>query len=242
MRNSLATQSVSDGNIFATETVTARLANTHCTVCGTAFETRRSGKLYCSPKCKQFAFNHKSEISDLLSSGKTGQNEKRVVLFIDDYLSYDRLQRLLKLFKELRRKKLKWEGAEQQLKINDHYGVTSSNLLWSTYVKEKLTEEEEGCLYNAETLLDDQLHELTSKHLSIEQWSFIKKLYFDNDDLSFFQIVCSFSMDFIQRLSLDEDNNTKKDEYSVIKARYIYHCNLIASGVIKFEKREQTEA
>ena len=66
-------------------------------------------------------------------------------------------------------------------------------------------------------------------------------MYPGADDTNFFEMVCSLSREFIQQLSLDETKRQKKDEYLVIKNRYVNHCNLIASGIIKFEKKAQTE-
>jgi hypothetical protein len=116
-----------------------------------------------------------------------------------------------------------------------------SNYLFDTYVRKKLTEDEEGELYDIETVLDERLIDLAPKELSLEQWSFIKSLHPSVDNLSFFEIVCSLSKQFLSQLSLSSDEINSNSEHLLIKNKFRNHCNLIASGVIKFQKRQENE-
>jgi predicted nucleic acid-binding Zn ribbon protein len=241
MDNRSITQQGGIGYNSITKTVIDRIANTHCIVCGTAFGKARRAKLYCSHRCKQFGYNHKTEIQEILSIRNEGINKKPMVFFMDDYLSYSRSHKLLRQFKELKRKQLKWESVEQQMVLNKQYGIPSSEYLWSSFVKDRLSDDEDFRLADAEALLDERLLELTSKDLSIEQWSFMKSLYPGLDEIAFFEIVCSLSGEFIDQLSINE---TEEDEGQilVIKNKFRNHCNLIATGIIKFEKKTSDNA
>lgn len=57
------------------------ILNTHCIVCGTAFQVARMSKLYCSPRCKQIGHNHKEEISQKLATRERGVNPKPLSFF-----------------------------------------------------------------------------------------------------------------------------------------------------------------
>jgi predicted nucleic acid-binding Zn ribbon protein len=221
-----------------TKSVTPSILNTHCIVCGSAFETARAGKLFCSPRCKQFAYNHKSEIIQALEKRDRGISPKPLTFFIDDFFRYDNMQRMLRRYRELKKKNSDWESANQELKTRNQMQVHISSYLIDSYVGKKLTEEEDSELYNAETELDDEIIELNPRELSIEQWSFIKSLHPSLDELSFFSLVSSMSKEFLNQLKLSE-SESKQGGYVTIKNKFINHCNLIATGVIKFGKREE---
>src|SRR5688572_5306446 len=118
MNNNLDTVLAKTISPSDTKSVTRVLVNTHCIVCGAAFQVPRSGKLYCSSRCKQFGYNHKSEIQEALSIQKEGINKKPMAFFMDDYLLYSKSHKLLRQFKELKRKQIKWEAVEQQMMLN----------------------------------------------------------------------------------------------------------------------------
>ena len=50
------------------------IKNRACIVCGAGFSIPRSGKLYCSKRCKQFSFYHREEIIEIKNT-KKGINE-----------------------------------------------------------------------------------------------------------------------------------------------------------------------
>ena len=63
------------------------IRNSHCTICGKAFNSPRAAKFYCSSKCKQFAYYHKKEIT-LLKHTEKGLNSTLENLNLKDYNWY----------------------------------------------------------------------------------------------------------------------------------------------------------
>jgi hypothetical protein len=238
MGNNLDTDLVKISTTPGTKSVTTKLINTHCIVCGSGFQAARVGKLYCSPRCKQFGYNHKAEIAQLLSDKKKSINPEPAIYFLDDFTEYNKKQKMLRKLKELRRKKRQWESADQEIGIRQKIGSPVSDLLWNQYIGKRLTEDEDGELYEAEMELEEQLYELIAPELSIEQWSFIKSLYSSLDEISFLELVSSLSSDFLQQLNLDEEDK-KNGINLMIRNKFINHCNLIVAGTIKFEKKGQ---
>jgi hypothetical protein len=57
MRTISDPKSVTNGRNLGIKTVMPQVLNTHCIVCGVEFPRKRSGKLYCSSRCKQFGYN-----------------------------------------------------------------------------------------------------------------------------------------------------------------------------------------
>jgi predicted nucleic acid-binding Zn ribbon protein len=219
------------------KSVKAFIANTHCIVCGTAFQTARTGKMYCSSRCKQFGYNHKQRINQLISDRNRSINPSSMSFSIDEFNLYNKKQKMLRKLKELSRKKKHWESVDQEIGLRQKIGSPVSDLLWNHYISRRLSEDEDGELYEAEMELEEHLHELIAPELSIEQWSFIKSLYSSLDEISFLELVSSLSSDFFQQLTLE--NEEKKNEVNLmIRNKFINHCNLIATGVIKFEKKE----
>jgi len=237
MSFNIATNSITKSNNSITNSVIHILGNTACIVCGTAFQAARVGKIYCSPRCKQFGYNHKDQISRSLKAKSIGILAKPQIFFIEDFNSYTKNQRILKTFRELSKKKQRWELANQELKEKERLEMPISNYFLESYSNKKLTENEETDLYNAETELDEQIIDLNPKELNIEQWSFIKSLYPSLDNISFFELVCSLSVDFLSQLTISEESNIKNLDKLVIKNKFLNHCNLIASGVINFKKQ-----
>lgn len=220
-------------NISDTNTVTPFLRNSHCIICGTPFNTARMGKLYCSAKCKQFGYNHKEKIFQAKNIAGKGINAKPQIFYIDEFQFYINRQKMVKRYKELMYKQSQWELANSEISNCKNAGLQTSNYTWEKYVSKKLTDNEEGELYDLETEIEDEIKPLAVKEISIEQWSFIKSLYPHIEGVSLCILIPSLSRDFFSQLSLSPiDNHT--NEKVIIKNKYINHCNLIADGVIKF--------
>src|SRR5208283_4946601 len=99
-------------NVSDTISVIHTLRNSHCIICGNPFKIARFGKLYCSAKCKQYGYNHKESINVPRNSNDNGINAKPQTFYIDEFQYYDKQQRLLRRYKELKEKLTKWELAE----------------------------------------------------------------------------------------------------------------------------------
>ena len=228
--NTVITDNVSDA-ISVTDT----LRNSHCIICGNPFKIARFGKLYCSAKCKQFGYNHKERINQTGNINGTGINAKPQTFYIGEFQFYDKRQKMLRRYKELKEKQTKWELADSEINICNSVGMQASNYTWEKYTK-RLTENEESELSDLETDIEEEITSLNLKELSIEQWSFIKSLYPSFEDISLCEMIASLSSNFISQLNLSPTNHNT-NENVIIKYKYINHCNLIATGVIKFEKK-----
>ena len=222
-------------NISDTISVTHTLRNSHCIVCGSPFKIARFGKLYCSAKCKQFGYNHKEHFNQGENINGTGINATPQTFFIDEFQFYDKRHKMLRRYKELTRKKTEWELTENEIIISNKAGIQASNYTWEKYTK-RLTENEESELDELETNIEDEIKLLTLKDLSIEQWSFIKSLYTSFDEISLCEMIASLSKDFYSQLNLSPANSNTNTNV-IIKNKYVNHCNLIANGVMKFEKK-----
>jgi len=228
-------------NNLDTGLVTINFVNTHCIVCGKGFDKGRVGKLYCSARCKQFGYNHKNEINEALEVQGKGIKHKPVIFSLEDFAKYNKLQKMLRRFRDLDKKRQSWESANQELYNRKKLDIPISNYLFDTYSSKELTQEEEGDMYSLENDIDERIIDLKPKELSLEQWSFIKSLYPSLDEISFFELVCSLSNDFLSQLTFGENSANKNFDNLLIKNKFINHCNLIAAGVIKFEANEQKE-
>lgn len=237
MNNKSETNLATKNGRSDTNLVTTIIVNTHCIVCGKPFQVPRISKLYCSARCKQFGYNHKNEISQAIEA-KKGVGSTPMKFFIDDFNEYYDKQKILKRYKELKKKKLFWESVTEEIKQRQNLDLPVSEYLFSQHINKKFTEDEESEFYNCETVLDEKLIELNLRELSIEQWSFIKSLYPYLDEISFFELVSSLSVEFIWQLNLSENNSKAIIANLIIKNKFVNHCNLIATGVIRFEKRK----
>ena len=234
--------SVISDNTTVTNSVTHTLKNTHCIVCGNPFNTARISKLYCSAKCKQYGYYHKEKISNNVSNTVTGINPKPQSFYIEEYSLYDKRIKMLKRYKELKRKDQRRELAENEIRMRQKIGLDVSNYLWDSYTSNQLISDEEDEIYDCENELDEQYFHLNYRELTLEQWSFLKSLYPDNDELSFYRTVSSLGREFIDELNVQPVNPKDRNEHLVIKNRFINHCNLIADGKIKFiQKPEENE-
>lgn len=241
MQSIADTNSITKHNNTVAKSVTTNFRNTACIICGTAFQAERKGKLYCSPRCKQYGYNHKFQISHTLAARELGINPKPLIFFIDDYTAYSKTQKLLKRYRDLKKKKMSWEEANQELILKQKYSLPSSNYLWDQFTSKKLTDDEESEFYEAENFLPEEIISLNLKEFSLEQWSFIKSLHPNLDDTAFFEISDSLSDNFIKQLSLNKISLNNIAEELIIKNKFTNHCNLIAMGIITFIKKEKIE-
>jgi len=77
------------------------IRNTHCIACGKAFTPSRVGKLFCSARCRQYAWNHRDE----LKSSKENSSEGEIKEFnINKYTDYRISQEALKYLTTLKRR------------------------------------------------------------------------------------------------------------------------------------------
>jgi len=128
MNNPFVTNLVYTSNDSDTSSVTSKIANTNCIVCGKVFAMPRMSKLYCSSRCKQFGYNHKLEIIQALAVKERGINPTQMTFYIDDYNSYSKKNRMLRRFKELEKKKSEWEITNQEMVQRQKLDLTINNL------------------------------------------------------------------------------------------------------------------
>lgn len=238
MSNKNQFEIVSTNNNIATNLVTSNYPNSHCIVCGKVFQTCRVGKLYCSPRCKQFGYNHKKEVSEALAIKMKGISEEPVVFYIDDFLTYKKKEKTLKRYRELSKKQYQWELIDQEVRLKGQNGVSISDYTLGTYFAKKLTESEGDELYQIESEYDDRFLQLESRELTLEQWSFIKCLYAINEEIGLFELISSLSKEFLDQVTIGNSANGSNLENLQIRNKFINHCNLIANGVIKFLKKD----
>jgi hypothetical protein len=229
------------GDSLVQKSVTPILINTRCIVCGTAFPVARASKLYCSSRCKQFAYNHPNEIEQALARRERGINPTPISFYIDDYNDYCSIQRMVKRFKELEKKRKEWDALSQEIKLSENVGIPVRNYVWDHYVRDKLTGEEESELYHYQCNLDEYVQELNIKELSIEQWTFIKHQYPDLNMNEFFLLSASLSSEFMNQLKLREAGSEIDDQFYAIRNKFVNHCNLIAEGIIRFVNKEEAK-
>jgi hypothetical protein len=239
MHNNETTKTANTRSDSDTKSVILIRRNTHCAVCNKQFEVARVGKLYCSHRCKQFGFNHKNEIQEILKIRMLEYNPEIISFFIDDYVLYNKRQITLKRFKELEKKKLEWECINTEILQKQKLGIHVDEYSFAKYARYKLTENEEFELYNAESELDENFLMLQSKELSLEQWSFIKFKYSVIDDNSLFEIISSLSKEYLDQLTIKENSDSKNNLGFRIKNEFIEHCNLIANGKVQFVKKNE---
>ena len=116
MNNRIEGDSENFINELVTNLVTPIISNTHCIVCGKAFQTARKGKLYCSPGSKQFGYNHKAQLNHSLTIQERGISPKPMKFSIEDFTSYDKLKKI-KTYRELKMKNAQWELADLELRF-----------------------------------------------------------------------------------------------------------------------------
>ncbi len=225
---------VSKGNSLVTNSITHPIINTHCIVCGSAFQIGRVSKLYCSNRCKQFGFNHKSKFSVIINSKNSFASPTPCSFILNDYIEYDRTQKKLKRYHELDKKNKKWEAIENEINVKNKLGLDISYHTMNSYASDRLTESESFEHYEIEQEFDESILDLNLVALSIEQWSFIKSIHPNLDKIAFFQLASSLSKDFIDQLYISEMDEENKSMLSMINNKYLHHCYLITEGFISF--------
>ena len=186
-------------------------------------------------------YNHKDKIKETLIKEDMGISAKPLSYSLDDFNAYNRAQKMISRHQALTKKKMEWDAAEQELRLKQEFGVQHRSHTWEIFTAGKLTDLEESELDDLDTDLYEDLLELKLRELSIEQWSFIKSLYPSLDEVSFFQIIASLSKGFMAHLNTNGFQELENNENCVIKNKFINHCNLLAGGVIKFEKKSIEE-
>ena len=121
-----------------------------------------------------------------------------------------------------------------------------SDYTWNSYTSNQLTENEESEIYDIESEVDEEILSIKLEEVSLDEWSFIKSLYPQLDEISFYRTISSLGNEFLRELNLRPHNPKERSEHSVIKNRFINHCNLIAEGKIIFipkpKDHEETES
>lgn len=238
MDHNLATKQGQTSNDLETKLITTPIVNTHCIVCGTAFQLGRMSKLYCSTRCKQFAYNHRDKIIQILETRIKGINPTPMNFLIEDYSEYNRIQKMSRRYKELDKKRSEWDAVNQEIKLSDKINMPIRDYTWNKYVSGKLTENEECEVVNIEQELDQDIVELNLKELSIEQWSFIKSLQTSLDKISFLHFASSLSKEFMDQLRMKENGDEANNQYFHIRNKFINHCNMISNGIVHFLKND----
>jgi len=241
MDNKVSNEIVKQSDNLVRNSVTPTISNTCCIVCGGSFHTPRNGKLYCSTRCKQYGYNHKDRIYKFLEMRIRGINPTPISFCIDDYNDYCTTQRMVKRFKELDKKRKDWDAISQEIKLSENAGVPIRNSAWDRFVRDKLTGEEESELYHYQCNLDEYVQELNLKELSIEQWSFIKHQHPELKRNEFFLFLSSLGREFMDQLRIREADSEIDNQIFIIRNKFINHCNLIAEGIIKFDKNPEVE-
>jgi predicted nucleic acid-binding Zn ribbon protein len=218
--------------------VTPIVKNSHCIVCGTAFPIARMSKLYCSAKCKQFGFNHKEKIDQLISIREKGIGPKPIDFYIDDFVKYDVTQKKLRKYKLLDKKAKNWEAIDQEIGMKHRSGFPISDNLWNSHSRDKLTASEDFEYYEIANETDEQILEIELKELSLERWSFLRSLNPDLTEIKFYQFVASIGKDFMNQLNINEGHSENGNLYATIRNKYINHCNLIVDSKICFIERK----
>ncbi len=227
-------------NIISQNTVLKLLANTTCTICGNKFIKPRVGKIYCSSRCKQYGYNYKDKILGN-QPGAPSQAELPRQFCLNEYACYKRLQSNLRRFSEISKKYSQWEQLDQAARLKMQYGVSISELHLASLASKKLTDSEEIEFSKLESELDEEMFECRLPELSLEQWSFLKKMYPTLDQGSFLNLISSLSNEYLQNLSLLAESDSKKLQPLIVKSQFLNHCNDIATGEINFFTREIEE-
>jgi hypothetical protein len=182
------------------------IKNKVCIVCGAGFSISRAGKLYCSTKCKQFAYYHKDEI-EKLKNGKRGINNEPIQLSIREFKTYDILV----------------DKAREYQKLKDRQKSSFLNF----------EEQHAKRLEELEKQLPVYLKQSKPVGLTIEKWSFIKVLYPQIKNEEFFKLIASFSSKFLEDLFFTSTDD-KKEKNNLLRVSFQNHLLKIAKGRIIF--------
>jgi hypothetical protein len=143
-----------------------------------------------------------------------------------------------KRYKELKKKETERDSKNKEIKLRQAIGLPISDYIWNSYTSNQLTDNEESEISDIENELDEELLHLNLKEYTLEQWSFLKSLYSDLDEVSFHRTISYLGRDFLGELNLKPLDPRERNEHSVIKINFINHCNLIANGKITFIQKK----
>jgi len=205
----------------------------HCIVCNSLFTKPRVGKMYCSNRCKQFGYNHKSLQNAINSSFDVPKKAKRIKINIGEYLFYREIVEKVKRFKELSKRNYRFEDENIKMQMRENMGIKlnpeSIILINSNQLKDVEIDELDMLREEVSIYVNYEVH-----NLSLEKWSFFKIMNPKIDFENLFKIICQFSCEFINQLNFEVQDQDKTVDFLSIKTKYIRHCNEINEGVIQF--------
>jgi uncharacterized Zn finger protein (UPF0148 family) len=182
------------------------IRNTTCITCGKPFQVPRAGKIYCSPKCKQFSFYHKEEIKSLQASTREINNSV-IRLPLRAFESYNSTVLNLNEFQELQRRQ-----------TNIYRPLESHHLTRLEHLQKSLP---------------TYLQTIKLRKLSLEEWSFIRILFKDLKKDQFLKIISRLDYSFFENLKVS-DPAVKNSKVNSIQILFANHCLKIAEGKIIF--------
>lgn len=183
------------------------IKNTSCVACGATFNRPRAGKLYCSPRCKQFAYYHKSDIAEI-QDAKKGLNSLPEKINLKEFEAY------LKI----------WNNTSEYFKLKKRRD--------SEYLS---FEPPDAKRFNQlERQLPKYLKQLDIPYLYIENWSYLRLLFPDLTNNEFIKVVSNLDRSFFENLIPAEPNRKATEKNNPIKAIYQNHLLKIVERKIIF--------
>ena len=232
MNNNTVSKTANINNKSGYNKVNKSILNTQCIICKTEFLKPRSGKLYCSNRCKQFGYNHKDLKNEKLTEPIQIKKNRVKKILIEDYFFFQQLNLKIKRFKDLAKRNQRFEEEETKINIRNSLGLLQNP---ETIVSHNSLELNDTEIEELESLSDEikGLINFEAHNLSLEQWSFFKLLYpqFDNENL--FRTISQFSKDYINQLNFASISDETADNLT-IKNKFIEHCNQITERIIRF--------
>jgi len=192
--------------MVATSDIISIISNSACIRCGKHFKHPRVGKLYCSPKCKQFAYYHKDKIASHILAHKA-QNETVKTLPIKEYAWYIRTCEF----------KYEWERLKRRQNSN--------------YLVHEPGEDQRICDF--EKLLPNYIKNLCLRKMPLESWAFFKVLYPDLNRQKFIKLNTALNNSFLDSLIPFPLKKTRNN-LNPLQIQYNLHLSKIAAGKIKF--------
>jgi hypothetical protein len=183
------------------------IRNSACVACGAAFKRPRAGKLYCSPRCKQFAYYHKSDVAEM-QDAKKGLNSLPEKINLKEYESY------LKM----------WNNASEYFKLKKR--KDSEYLSFEPPDAKRFKQ--------LEKRLPQYIKQLDMPHLSIENWSYLRLLFPALGTDEFIKVISNLEQSFFENLIPVEANTRATEKTNPIKAVYQNHLLKIVEGKITF--------
>jgi hypothetical protein len=154
-------------------------------------------------------------------------------LFLKDYTFYATMNAKLKRYKELHRKVLRYQDEERKFENKKKLGFIITSDMVLHLINMELNQDEQ---YEYDDLNHDfeDLMQLDTHSLTLEQWSFFKVLYPKVNNEKLFTIISQLSREYINQLSLDSFDKEKRNGNFLLNAKYIAFCNEIAKGKIQY--------